>query len=105
MDIEGTKWRFKDANGVPRAPEYSLANYAYAVGKTCNHYRDDDILKSSAESIVEDLVKSWEMERSHKVDPSQHMSVNQEKFTICANKGKVFDNLEANRVGNYNALL
>ena len=68
MDLPDIKWRFKDDSGKPKPPEYSLANYAYAVGKTTNHMRDPDILKSSPESIVEDLVKSWEMERSHKVD-------------------------------------
>ena len=76
MDDETIKWRFRDSEGKPRKPDYTLANYAYTVGKRMNHYRDEDILKSSPESIVEDLVKTWEFERSHKIDPSQHMSVN-----------------------------
>ena len=46
MDLPDIKWRFKDDNGKPKPPEYSLANYAYAVGKTTNHMRDPDILKS-----------------------------------------------------------
>lgn len=45
------------------------------------------------------------MERSHKTEPTQHQSVDQEKFRISANGGKVFDNLEANEVGNYNVLM
>ena len=43
--------------------------------------------------------------RSHKLDYKQHQSVDQEKFRISANGGKVFDNAEANQVGNYNVLL
>jgi hypothetical protein len=54
---------------------------------------------------VENLVKTWEMERSHKLDHTSHRSVDQEKFRISANGGKVFDNKEANQVGNYNVLL
>jgi hypothetical protein len=104
-DLPGIKWRFKDDSGKPKPPDYSLANYAYAIGKSINHMRDPDILKSSAESIVEDLVKSWEMERSHKPDHTQHMSTNPDRFSIRANFGKSFNNVEANRVGNYNALL
>lgn len=105
MDLPDIKWRFKDDNGNPKPPDYSLANYAYAIGKTTNHMRDPDVLKSSPESIVEDLVKSWEMERSHKPDHTQHISTNPERFSIRANLGKTFDNVTANKVGNYNALL
>lgn len=45
------------------------------------------------------------MERSHKTDPTQHQSVDTENFTISANGGKKFNNIEANAVGNYNVLL
>lgn len=45
------------------------------------------------------------MERSHKTDPTQHQSVDQEEFRISANGGHVFNNVEANKVGNYNVLL
>lgn len=43
--------------------------------------------------------------RSHKVDCKQHKSVDQEKFNISANGGKAYNNVEANKVGNYNVLL
>lgn len=106
MDVPDVKWRFKDPEtGKPGPPDYSVANYAYAIGKSCNHYRDPDILKSSPASIVEDLVKSWEAERSHKIDPTQHLSVNQERFSICGNQAKRYNNVDANKVGNYNLLL
>lgn len=87
------KWRF----GGP--PDYSLANLAYLKGKTMNHP------EGSLEMVVENLVKTWEFERSHKLDPNQHKSVNPEKFNIGANGWKMFGNTEANQVGNYNVLL
>ena len=86
-------WRF----GAP--PDYTVANYAFATGKTKAH------APGSLEMIVENLVKTWEMERSHKSDPSQHKTVDQERFSIGANGGKMFNNIEANEVGNYNLLL
>mmetsp|Transcript_25073 Transcript_25073/g.50962 ORF Transcript_25073/g.50962 Transcript_25073/m.50962 type:complete len:342 (+) Transcript_25073:54-1079(+) len=93
MDRPDTKWRF----GGP--PDYSLTNYMFLKQRTRNHS------EGSLELIVENLVKTWEMERSHKVDCSQHESVDTKSFKISANGGKVYDNVEANRVGNYNVLL
>ena len=60
MDDENIKWRF----GGP--PDYTLANLEYMKGKTRHHE------EGSLEIIVENLVKTWEMERSHKVDEKQH---------------------------------
>ncbi|CAE7580127.1 unnamed protein product [Symbiodinium natans] len=93
MDEEGIKWRYGGK------PDYSLTNLLYLKGKTKNHP------EGSLELIVENLVKTWEMERSHKVDPDQHRSVDPEKFMIAANGWKKFNNKEANEVGNYNVLL
>ena len=93
MDDPNIKWRFGSA------PDYTLANLAYLKGKTMNHK------EGSLELIVENLVKTWEMERSHKLDHTQHMSVDQENFTIGANGGPQYDNVEANKIGNYNVLL
>ena len=56
MDDKDIKWRF----GGP--PDYTLANLAYLKGKTKAHK------KGSLEMVVENLVKTWEMERSHKLD-------------------------------------
>lgn len=47
--------------------------------------------------IVENLVKTWEMERSHKLDPNSHRSVDPKRFHISANGGKKFNNDEANK--------
>lgn len=93
MDDSETKWRF----GGP--PDYSLTNLFYLKQRTKEHPED------SLEKIVENLVKTWEMERSHKTDCTQHKSVDQKRFQISANGGKKYNNKEANEVGNYNVLL
>ena len=56
MEGEDIKWRF----GAP--PDYTLANLEYLKGKTRAH------AEGSLEQVVENLVKTWEMERSHKLD-------------------------------------
>lgn len=93
MDEEGIAWRFGGQ------PDYSLTNLLFLKGKTKNH------APGSLELIVENLVKTWEMERSHKTDPNQHRSVDPARFTIGANGWRKFNNDEANAVGNYNVLL
>jgi len=93
MDNPDTKWRF----GGP--PDYSLTNLQFLQGRTKAHP------EGSLELIVENLVKTWEMERSHKTDPNQHESVDTENFTISANGWKKYNNIEANEVGNYNVLM
>ena len=57
-DVPASNWRFGGK------PDYTLANYAYLTGKKAHH------ADGSLEKIVEDLVKTWEMERSHKIDVS-----------------------------------
>lgn len=93
MDDPDTKWRFGDV------PDYSLTNLKFLKERSKIHP------EGSLEQIVENLVKTWEMERSHKLDATSHQSVDVENFKISANGGKVFNNEEANQVGNYNVLL
>eukprot|EP00435_Cladocopium_sp_Y103_P004185 s5852_g1.t1 len=70
---EGIQWRFGGK------PDYALANLKYLQGKTKNH------AAGSLELIVENLVKTWEME------------------TWMVNMFATVS--EANEVGNYNVLL
>lgn len=93
MDDDDIQWRFGGK------PDYSLTNLKFLQERSRIHP------PGSLELIVENLVKTWEMERSHKVDANQHQSVDAKHFRISANGGKVFDNQEANTVGNYNVLL
>ena len=59
----------------------------------------------SVEETVENLVKSWESEASHKVDMSQWKTVDQDKYCVSANGGETLSGKEAKEMGNYNALL
>lgn len=93
MDDPDIKWRFGGK------PDYSLTNLKFLKERSKIHP------EGSLELIVENLVKTWEMERSHKLEASSHQSVDTKNFKISANGGKVFNNEEANAVGNYNVLL
>ena len=53
MDEPGIKWR-------KGKPDFTKVNRAYLEGRTRKHK------EGSLEKIVEDLVKTWEMEASHK---------------------------------------
>merc|ERR1719410_1114459 len=44
------------------------------------------------------------MERSHKIDHTQHECVDQSVFRVSANGGKKFTNPESTEAGNYNVL-
>lgn len=80
-------------------PDYSLANLAFVMGKSKCH------AKGSLEMIVENAVKTWEMEASHKTNTDQWKSIIQNKYSVQANGGKVFGLNEASKRGNYNVLL
>lgn len=80
-------------------PDYTLVNNKYMKEKQNKHAAD------SLEKVVENLVKTWEMESSHKVREEDWGSIDPEKFTINSNGGHKFslkDNIER---GNYNMLL
>eukprot|EP00271_Cylindrocystis_brebissonii_P002743 TRINITY_DN13543_c0_g1_i1.p1 TRINITY_DN13543_c0_g1~~TRINITY_DN13543_c0_g1_i1.p1 ORF type:complete len:263 (+),score=60.27 TRINITY_DN13543_c0_g1_i1:194-982(+) len=79
-------------------PDYTIANLLYANGKTRNHQAN------SLEKVVENLVKTWEMEASHK--PFESWTVtNLDKYSVQANGGCTFEGKEAATRGNYNTLL
>lgn len=54
MDDPKIQWKHKK-------PDYTLVNNKYLKEKTTNHKAE------SLEKIVENLVKTWEMESSHKI--------------------------------------
>lgn len=80
-------------------PNYTMVNLAYLKGKTCDHMKD------SLEMIVENAVKTWEMEASHKVDTNQWTTIIQDKYSVQTNGAKKFDLEEAASRGNYNVLM
>ena len=76
LDDENIKWRHGK-------PVYVKANLAYLKGKSKNHG------PNSLERVVEDLVKTWEMEASHKIDYKQWDTVDHENYSVHGNGGKV----------------
>ena len=62
-------------------------------------------LSGSLEEIVENLVKTWESEASHKVDLNQWTSIDVDNYTVQANNGPILEGSKAFEMGNYNALM
>lgn len=93
MDDPNTTWRFG------KAPNYALANYYYYKGKYNNHK------EGSLELIVENLVKTWEMEGSHKTNIADWKSIDHSGSLWSANGWKVYDKHGILEVGNYNWLM
>ncbi|XP_060572428.1 uncharacterized protein LOC132730494 [Ruditapes philippinarum] len=80
-------------------PDYTDVNEKFIKERTRKHKQ------GSLERIVEDLVKTWEMESSHKTRKRDWGSVDPDKFYISSNGGRKFnldDNIE---YGNYNMLM
>ena len=88
-----TKWRF----GKP--PNYTVTNLEKMLYSLTYHE------EGSLELVVENLVKTWEGERSHMTDIRQHAVANHEGFRLSANNGYKFNHAEAAEHGNYNAIL
>ena len=79
-------------------PDYTIADLQFFLGKTTNHP------PGSLELFVENFIKTWEMEATHK-EFYQWNTVDQYSYEVCSNGGKVFDFQEAPWVGNYNWLM
>lgn len=92
LDDPKIKWR----NGKPN---YTLANLAFLKGKCMSHKN------GSLEMIVQNAVKTWEMEASHKVNTAQWKTIVYDKYNVQANNKKKFELAEAAARGNYNVLM
>lgn len=80
-------------------PNYAKANLSFLWGKTHNHQA------GSLEEVVENLVKTWEMEASHKKNMSQWTTIDRENYCMQVNGGVTLDGTEVFEIGNYNALM
>lgn len=80
-------------------PDYTLANTTFLQGKTQNHKA------GSLEELVENLVKTWEMEATHKLDMSQWRTVDPDDYFLQTNGGELIDGKDVFKIGNYNALM
>ncbi|KAK3088023.1 hypothetical protein FSP39_013622 [Pinctada imbricata] len=91
MDEKDIKWR----NGLPN---YDIVNKTFQKERTKKHS------EGSLESIVENLVKTWEMESTHKERLQDWKSVTQD-FAFQVNGGPKFNAKDNVDRGNYNMLL
>ncbi|KAK2189962.1 hypothetical protein NP493_92g03010 [Ridgeia piscesae] len=88
MDDPNIKWR-------TTKPDFTIVDQKYLKEKVMSHK------EGSLAKIVENLVKSWECESSHKVDVKDWGTVNREKFVITVNGGRKLNLKDNIAMGNY----
>ncbi|KAK5088007.1 hypothetical protein LTS08_004931 [Lithohypha guttulata] len=86
-------WR----HGSP--PDYSGTRKIWAETKRSNH------APGSLESMVENLVKNWEIEASHKMKLSDWRTIDANNYTFSINGGPKQDGEHMLKVGTYNAII
>jgi hypothetical protein len=87
------QWRYQTP------PDYTRSNENLAKESTCNH------IEGTLEAIVQNLVRTFEMEVSFKSNPQQWLSVVNDKFRISTNGGKEFTAAEVSAQGTYNLFM
>jgi len=88
-----TQWR----HGGP--PMYDSVNQLFEEGRT------KEWPKGSLEEVVQNAIKSWEMELSHKTRLQDFKTINPDKFKLIVNGREGLSGEETLRIGSYNALL
>ncbi|XP_059661416.1 pathogen-related protein [Cornus florida] len=86
-------WR----HGAP--PTFDDVNKLFEAGRT------KEWPKGSLEEIVQNAIKSWEMELSYKTRLQDFKTINPEKFKLIVNGREGLPAEETLRIGSYNALL
>lgn len=89
----GDEWR----GGNP--PDYSESNQGLAAQSLGNHQM------GSLEAIVENLVRTFELEASFKTNTKQWLSVVNDKFRMSSNGGEEFTAEDVSRSGTYNLFI
>ncbi|KAJ8749203.1 hypothetical protein K2173_018676 [Erythroxylum novogranatense] len=92
-EAQTTEWR----HGGP--PSYDGVNHLFEEGRT------KEWPKGSLEEIVQNAIKSWEMEVSHKTRLQDFKTINPEKFKLVVNGRQGLSAEEVLKIGSYNALL
>ncbi|KAJ7841867.1 hypothetical protein B0H13DRAFT_1719376 [Mycena leptocephala] len=87
------KWRHG------RMPDYSKTREDYQRTKTMNHE------PGSLISIVENLVKNWEIEASYKMVLKDWRTIDQENYSFAVNGGPATSGEHMLKVGTYNAVI
>jgi len=86
-------WRFH------KVPDYSKTRQSYDTTRKMNHPSD------SLESIVENLVKNWEIEASYKTSLKDWRTVDHENYSFAINGGPPQSGEHMLKVGTYNAVI
>ncbi|KAK7313147.1 hypothetical protein VNO77_37604 [Canavalia gladiata] len=92
-ETDTTQWR----HGGP--PIYDDVNKLFEEGRT------KEWPKGSLEETVQNAIKSWEMELSHKTCLQDFKTINPEKFKLFVNGREGLSAEETLSIGSYNALL
>jgi hypothetical protein len=87
------EWRYQTP------PDYTRSKENLAKESTCNH------LEGTLEAIVQNLVRTFEMEVSFKSNPQQWLSVVSDKFRISTNGGKEYTAADLSAQGTYNLFM
>ncbi|RZB83073.1 Pathogen-related protein isoform B [Glycine soja] len=90
---DNVQWR----HGGP--PTYDAVNKLFEEGRT------KEWTEGSLEEIVQNAIKSWEMELSHKTRLQDFKTINPEKFKLFVNGREGLSGEDTLSLGSYNALL
>lgn len=80
-------------------PDYSHTNQFREAERQCNH------AEGSLNAIAHNLVRTFEMEATHKINPQQWLSVVTDKFRMSTNGGKQYTAQDVIDAGTYNLFL
>lgn len=90
---EGVKWRSGEK------PDYSYTNQFLRSQSQHNH------TPGSLEEITQNLVRTFEMEASHKEDVRQWLSIVTDKFQMSSNGGPIYTAKDVAENGTYNLFI
>ena len=80
-------------------PDYTKQKESFAKGNKYNHP------EGSLEALVQNLVRTFEMEVSYKSNPQQWLSVVADRFKISTNGGKEYNAQDVVQEGTYNLFI
>lgn len=101
LDDPNIVWR----DGLPelgcdgKKPNFSKVNKLWLAHRTKAHP------EGSLEKVVENLVKTWEAEATHKENAKDWGCIDYENYKVRANNGRWFGADETARIGNYQWLM
>ncbi|QYX32866.1 ester cyclase [Sphaerospermopsis torques-reginae] len=90
---EGVQWR------EGQKPDYSFTNEYLHKESKYNHP------EGSLEAIAQNLVRTFEMEASHKLNPEQWLSIVADQFRMSSNGGPQYTAKEVVEQGTYNLFI